>query len=221
MVIALIVAMGKEINQYLEDSNASQVLGIPNYYRSEHNEIVVYTSISSIGKVNAAMTTTSILENNPVDLIINVGFAGSILDKGILVIDRVVQFDIDTTAMGDMPGNIPGINQVFLEMNTEYTNKIKEILKNKKYDYLVASQGTSDAFIEEDKALIINQLFDVYSFDMELGAIAQVAYHYDTPLVSIKIVSDKVSGEQYDTNTNDFSLSKLISKILLDIFNNL
>ena len=85
-----------------------------------------------IGKVFAAICTEIMIVRFGVDTVINTGVAGTLSDKiGILdfaISSSVVQHDMDTTAIGDAPGLISGIN-VLISMPTLRSPPLRKSLR--------------------------------------------------------------------------------------------
>src|SRR5690606_28131087 len=77
---------------------------------------------SGIGKVNAAMSTTILLQHYKPDLVINTGSAGGFdenLEVGSIVISSEVRHhDVDVTAFGYEMGQVPQMPAAF-QSNTE------------------------------------------------------------------------------------------------------
>lgn len=69
-----------------------------------------------VGKVNAAVATQLLIDRFGVDAVIFTGLAGSLvphLNRGDLVVSNfVVQHDIDLTAFGRRPGEIPELTRM-------------------------------------------------------------------------------------------------------------
>ena len=72
---------------------------------------------SGIGKVNAAMSTTILLQHFKPELVINTGSAGGFdenLEVGSIVIsDEVLHHDVDVTAFGYDMGQVPQMPATF------------------------------------------------------------------------------------------------------------
>lgn len=71
-------------------------------------ELVVV--VCGVGKVNAAMCSFAMIQNYKPDCIINSGVAGSVSEKvsvgDIVVAVNVVEHDMNTTALGDLQGEV-------------------------------------------------------------------------------------------------------------------
>ena len=118
MLIGIIGAMDIEV-QALKDlmkNPTVKTISTVDFYSGEINGIDTVVAVAGVGKVNAAVCTqTMILAYNP-SYIINVGVAGGLSPEfkigDIAVAENVVEHDMDTSPIGDVPGYISGINVV-------------------------------------------------------------------------------------------------------------
>ena len=153
-----------------------------------------------IGKVFAAICTEIMIVRFGVDTVINTGVAGTLSDKiGILdfaISSSVVQHDMDTTAIGDAPGLISGINVVNINANASLcalAHKRAQELGNRAICGVIAS---GDQFINDpEKKSRIRALFNAIACEMEGAAIGQTCYVSGVKFVIIRCISDNASGE--------------------------
>lgn len=91
------------------------------------NDVVVCTR--AIGKVSAGICAEIMIREFGVNTIINTGVGGTLTDQlGILdvaISDAVLQYDVDTTAVGDPMGLISGIDMIKFDAD----KKLSEIAK--------------------------------------------------------------------------------------------
>ena len=84
----------------------------------ENHEVVLVKS--GIGKVNAAMATTLLLQTFKPDVVLNTGSAGGFLETlevGTVVIsDEVRHHDVDVTVFGYEHGQVPGLPAAYMRM---------------------------------------------------------------------------------------------------------
>ena len=127
-MIGIIGAMEEEVailKDKLTDMNEISVAHVK-FYRGKLNSKEVVLTQSGIGKVNAAISTTLLIEKFNPNLIINTGSAGA-LDESLsvgdmLISNDVVYHDVDATAFGYKQGQIP---QMPLEFKSD-----QELLKS-------------------------------------------------------------------------------------------
>src|SRR5690625_3973327 len=119
MKFGIIGAMDEEIESIHANMSDKQKYEIANSLFIEgkiHNKEVVLVK-SGIGKVNAAMTTTILMERFKPTYIINTGSSGGFCDHlnvGDIVISReVVHHDVDVTAFNYEYGQVPKLPPTF------------------------------------------------------------------------------------------------------------
>ena len=188
----------------------------------DHQEIVV--AKSGIGKANAAMVATIMIEKYQCDLIINTGIAGGICGvqpKDIVLGEKVMYHDVDCTAFQYAYGQIPQMPKYFLPQ-TLYLAKIKKNLQNLKMDYKEGTIYSGDSFITSKKQLSQVNLAPVSVADMESGAIAQVCTSFGVDFIAMKYVSDLVDDPKQISNYTEFEkeMARRSAAICLQIVQN-
>ena len=129
------------------------------------------------------------------DVIINTGVAGTLTDElsigDVAIADKVVQHDIDTTALGDEPGLISGLNIVYIPTDDNITGILSESVKELGLNCKTGTIATGDCFINdnEKKKSIIDK-FSAIACEMEGGAIAQTCYINNVPFSILRAISD-------------------------------
>ena len=152
---------------------------------------------SGIGKINAAMTSIKAIQQYSPKRILNFGTAGKIKSElhGLLEIGRVIQRDMDAEPLAPRG-------------NTPFCNRPQEYLSTGKF-----LCGTGDSFVTAHDSWLHSQGVDVV--DMELFAIAAIAYEHRIPWQSFKYITDDAnenSGEDWQAKVHhgqDLLLSKL------------
>lgn len=172
----------------------------------EGKEIVLVQS--GIGKVNAAMTTTILMERFGPDFIINTGSAGgfaSHLAIGDVVIgEEVVHHDVDVTAFDYQYGQVPGMPAVF--PGSQYLmDKAKTVLNDLHIAHDIGLIATGDTFMSDPER--VNQIRksfpEMLAAEMEAAAIAQVSHQYDVPFLVIRALSD-IAGQDASVSFDSF-----------------
>ncbi|RYM05275.1 5'-methylthioadenosine/S-adenosylhomocysteine nucleosidase [Sporolactobacillus sp. THM7-7] len=165
---------------------------------------------SGIGKVNAAMGTTLLIDRFRPDAVINTGSAGgldSALDIGDVVISsEVLHHDVDATAFGYLPGQVPQMPAVF-KADTgleELAGKVSETVY-KSHRTVHGPIATGDAFMSDpDRIAKLKALFpEVKAVEMEGAAIAQVCRQFGVPFLVVRSLSD-IAGKQSDLSFEQF-----------------
>jgi len=160
-------------------------------------DIRLICALSGCGKVNAAMTVcVSIFQYHP-DFVINVGVAGGfrpdqqVLD--LVVATEFVYTDVDIVCLGFLPGQLLGMPQVY-PVNSFLLSIIKDLEKENLLPAKVhyGRIGSSDAFISKQSQVDhISSVFpEVICVEMEGAAIAHVCHLFQTPLLSLRSLSD-------------------------------
>lgn len=174
------------------------------------------------GKVNSAVCAVIMILFYDVDAIINIGVAGAYKDipiGSIVVSDKSVQIDVDTSAVGDEVGFVSGVNKKYFESSKYlgefiaskiYPYKLFEV-SNSKFlltDTIIGPVGTSDTYITNKSIVdkVVNS-FGVISFDMETASIAQVCHINNIDFVSCRVITDNCSGVEYKNNLDKLALA--------------
>ena len=153
-----------------------------------------------IGKVFAAVCAEIMILRYGVSRIINTGVAGTLSgDIGILdfaVSTAVVQHDMDTTAIGDAPGLISGINVVEISAAPALTSLVLSRAEALGYKALGGIIASGDQFINNaERKAFIRDTFGAIACEMEGAAIGHVCYISGVDFVVIRCISDNASGE--------------------------
>lgn len=206
-MIGIIVAMDKEKNALSIENPKEEQVGSITFTCGTIEGTPVCVAVCGIGKVFAAMCAQTMLLRYHPSLLINCGVAGA-LSPTLNVFDiaigtGAVQYDMDTTPLGDPRGLISGLNIVEMPCDAELTAKLLECAKALG---LRAEEGliaTADRFCASgaDKAAILSH-FPAIACEMEGGAIAQVATANGVPFCLIRAISDSADGGapvSYDT----------------------
>lgn len=200
--IGIIGAMESEVKGLIakiENCQLSRVGGLDFYSGRLYGKDVVVAQCG-VGKVFAAMCAEAMIIKYAPRLIINTGVGGALADglkcTDIVVAKRLVQHDMDTSAIGDPKGLVSGINKVYFDAD----ERAGEILISEAEKIgIYATYGTvasGDIFVA-DKQLKenIKQQFGASVCEMEGAAIAQTAYVNSTPFAVVRAISDSADGD--------------------------
>lgn len=196
-MIGIIGAMALEIDglkKEMENTSANTISGVE-FSVGVIGGTEVVIAQAGVGKVNAAVTAqTMILKYNP-SVIINIGVAGGIepsLKIGdIVVADKVCEHDMDTTAVGDEPGFISGIDTVYMHCDSEISNIISQCAKDMGLHTVRGTIATGDIFVAENSVRNrISQLFNGVAAEMEGGSIGHVCVMNNVPFAILRAMSD-------------------------------
>ncbi|WP_099204930.1 5'-methylthioadenosine/adenosylhomocysteine nucleosidase [Scatolibacter rhodanostii] len=227
--IGIIGAMNVEIEALLsqmEIENEEKIASLT-FYIGKLNQTNCVISRCGPGKVNAAVCAqTMILKYNP-RLVINSGVAGGIasdMEIGDFVIaNSCVQHDCDTTALGDPPGLVSGINIINIPCDLEAAEKIKKAAQDIYGNAYMGVIATGDIFLNSrEKTKELNHLYEAMACEMEGGSIAHVCYMNQIPAAVLRSISDK--GDE-DSNMDFPAFAKMaaekMQKLLLAVIDKL
>lgn len=201
MKIGIIGAMQMEIDNLKEsmtEAKTEKYSGVE-YVSGKIGDKEVVAAVCGIGKVFAAICTEAMILKFDVDMIINIGVAGSLTkDLDVLdvaVADKIVQHDMDTSPLGDPVGLLSGINMVFIHSDSSMTALMKDCLKDKGINSKVGTIATGDQFIatKEQKDLIRDR-FEAIAAEMEGGSIGHVCFVNNVPFTILRSISDSDGG---------------------------
>ena len=194
--IGIIIAMEKELDLFVSEvkNKHEQLLHERRFITGEYHGHIVSIVVCGIGKVNAALCTSDLINVFHSDVVINIGISGG-LDKNLNIGDFVVgknisyhDFWCDDTICTDVPS-------VF-----HSDEKLCALFNDLKHGLLCCG----DRFIVSKKEMLqIKQRYpEALAVDMESAAIAHTCFLYKIPLLSIRQISDTPGvehhAEQYD-----------------------
>lgn len=202
MKIGIIGAMDVEVENLkkcMEDPHAISLSGME-FVCGKLMDWDVVIARCGIGKVFAAMCAQTMCLHFAPDYIINTGVAGTLSSElnitDIAVGTSVVQYDVDTTAMGDPPGMISGINTVYFPANNTLIAAAETTLQEMQLHYLSGVIASADRFLADPvKKEQLQREFDAIACEMEGGAIGQVCYVNRVPFLILRAISDGANNE--------------------------
>ena len=198
------IALLKETMQQPKEHHIGNALFIEGMMAEKHVILVK----SGIGKVNAAMTSTILIERFQPDYMINTGSAGGFdpsLDVGDIVIStEVVHHDVDVTAFNYEYGQVPGL-PARMHSDLSLVRQTKNALEHLDISYKMGLIATGDSFMDDSKRVeeTRKRFPQLLAAEMEAAAIAQVAYQYVIPFVVIRALSD-IAGKESSISFDAF-----------------
>lgn len=196
MKIGIIVAMSKELNLLLplmNDREVSTVGGVEFHCgRIGGHEVVAMQC--GIGKVNAALGASALIERFSPQLVINTGVAGGtgvtrVLD--IVVGERVAYHDV-WCGPGTEYGEASGCPRMFTSAPSVVS--LPELRADDSVRFGLIASG--DIFVSkaEEVERIRSVYPDVMAVDMESASIAQVCFMRNVPFFCLRVISDTPGG---------------------------
>lgn len=217
--IGIIGAMAQEvrvIKEHLVIAGTDNIAGFTFISGSLNGKLVVLT-LSSIGKVNAAVCTQLLIDHFRVDCIINTGIAGSLVSE-LRMCDIVISEDAtyhDVRAE-QMISCFPNRETFYADQRlVNYAIHACDLTRSENWNYVVGRVLTGESFVADDrvKRKIVKQ-YGGACVDMEGGAIAHTAYLNRIPFVIIRCISDRADSA---ANLNHSTFEKVAANISAQI----
>ena len=193
-MIGIIVAEEKELLEVKKIMNnlREKYIYEKKFYIGSIEEKEVVLVKSNVGKVNSARVTQLLIDYFNIDLVINVGTAGSVdnsLEIGdVVVATELVQYDFDVTPFGRKLGEIENIGE-----SIKVDEKFLKLFDNINVRKGIIASGDKFIVNREDKDNIRN-IFKALAIEMEGASIAQVCYLDKIPFLVIRSITDKLDG---------------------------
>lgn len=211
-MIGIIGAMEIEIESIKKSTHnlKEEVKGIRTFYTGTINNKEVVIVQAGIGKVNAAITTSKLIEHYNVDYIINIGVAGgqkNVKHKDVVISTEVLYHDVDVTAFGSkyLHGQMPGSEPTFIA-DKELVIKTEKALKISSINYHLGKIASGDQFVTSKETIkeVNKQHNDILAIEMEAASIAHTATIYNVPFIVYRSISDILDDESQSTDFDTF-----------------
>ena len=198
MRVGIICAIPNELRYFNLNENPIQNIGERKFYKGKHDKHELILVQSGLGKVNAAVVSTLLIEKFDCELLLFSGVAGGIdprIEIGeVIIADSLVQYDYGKLENGEMltfrPGCIPtgkAKNVLEYDLNSKIKDKIKASLPNVRMGKFL----TGDVFLQcKDTQKKLFEKFEAQAIDMEGAAVAQVAEQFGITAVVVRCLSD-------------------------------
>ena len=199
VTIGIIGAMDAEIEwlkTQLQDIQVHQFAEKFTIYTGKIKQHNIVLSLSGIGKVNAAVATTLVIQHFSPDYIINTGSAGGI-GQGVRVGDVVIgneaaHHDVDASVFGYAYGQVPQLSARFgaHEKLINAAIQAASVFQAAKVHQGLIVSGDCFVHHQEHIAQIKEHFADAQAVEMEAAAIAQTCVLFNVPFVIIRAISD-------------------------------
>ena len=200
-MIGIIGAMDVEVDpliRNLGDASLRCVSGMRFFHGQLRGREVVLVR-GGVGKVNAALCAEAMILLYRPSLIVNVGVAGALSRRfhigDIAVARDMVQYDVDTSALGDPVGMVSTVNRVDFPCAPWAVTAIHEAAQAAGFRAETVRFASGDRFNDspEDKQRIAS-LFGAEVCEMEGCPIAQVCYVNGVECAALRGISDTTDG---------------------------
>ncbi len=196
MKIAIMGAMPEEITPLLEffGDYETVIYGKNRYYTTEYRGIKLVIAYSKIGKVNASLTASVMIEKFGAKKLLFSGVAGALNPKlhigDVMVATKLAQHDIDISAFGHPFGFVPE-GAVYTECDKALVAVAKKVAVDKKIKLLEGVIATGDQFIcDNTKKEWIKKTFNADAVEMEGASVAVVCDALNVPFCVLRAISD-------------------------------
>ncbi len=178
-----------------------------------------------VGKVNAAIGAALLLELFHPTAVINTGSAGGLLATqtfgDTLISTEVLHHDVDVTAFGYAPGQVPGLPAAF-PSDAALVALADRCLSG--VSHTKGPIGSGDVFVHDPEVIArIRTTFPALcAVEMEAAAIAQACHLAGTPFVVVRALSD-IAGKESPMKFEEFLplASKNSSRLVLEMLKHL
>ena len=193
MKIGIIGAMDVEIAKFNELFSLKEIK--KDIYFANYNNHELYVTQCGIGKVNSAANCQHLIDKYNVNLIINTGCAGSLLED-VKVLDVVLASYVtyhDFTPVRIMNYSVPDEGKPVSDIN--YTNLAKEVIEGMNLNVFVEGICSGDCFVTNDKQRDeIRENTKCYAVDMESASIGHISRKNNVPFIIVRTISDFADG---------------------------
>lgn len=226
-MIGIIGAMTEEVELLKEGINVDDVITMcgMDFYLGIVNDVEVVLTKCGVGKVNAAMATTIMINHFECDLIINTGIAGGIngvSTKDIVIGNKLMYHDMDCTIFGYDNGQVPGLPTYFMpDLNVVIS--FKKALNKLGYKYKETIIYSGDSFVSSLEQLKNVDVNISCIAEMEGAAIAHVCVKSGVSFIVLRYISDVVGAENQvdDYLSFETEMARRSATICLEVLKNI
>ncbi|MGX7023687.1 5'-methylthioadenosine/adenosylhomocysteine nucleosidase [Vagococcus hydrophili] len=220
MKVGIISAMPSEMAYVFEHIKIKETIKkkMNQFTIGSYQGIDIVCVVCGVGKVNAAVYTQLLIDDQSPDYIINIGIAGG-LGEGVKTLDLVVG---NSYSHHDV--NVKQAESLFPNKRAfPASDVLLKLIKEKIPTIHEGVMTSSESFIaNNEEKQQIKQQFNPISVDMETSAIAHCCYLNEVPFISLRCISD-LADDQADDSYDNFEIvaSDLVGEHLLKILEEL
>lgn len=219
MIIGIIGAMDAEVAALKSKMNieSTETISGIEFCRGTLCKKSVVVAKCGVGKVFAAICAQTMILRFGVTHIINTGVGGALDPKldllDLVISDKVVQHDMDTSPLGDPVGLVSGINKVYFEASTVLIDAAKAT----DVPCVTGTIASGDQFVadSETKATISDR-FGARICEMEGAAIGHVCFVNGVDFLIVRAVSDSANENSVMDFPQLVSRAAVISSTLVE-----
>ncbi len=196
MKIAIMGAMVEEITPLLDFFGTYETLEFAKnrYYTTTYKGMELVIAYSKIGKVNASLTATTLIEKFGAEQLLFSGVAGALNPNlrigDVLVATALAQHDLDITAFGHPHGYVPE-GSVYVDTDASLRALAHKVAKAQNISLQEGIIATGDQFICDGvKKEWIHTTFKADATEMEGASVAVVCDALKIPFCVLRAISD-------------------------------
>ena len=221
-------AMVEELEPILERVEIKNKIfhGNNDYYIANFENKNLVLAYSKIGKVNASITATTMVEKFGVKKLLFSGVAGAIdedLEIGDLIVaTHVCQHDVDLTVFGYKHGFIPE-SEIYFDCDNYLIDIAQDVAKKLSIKLKKGIIASGDQFVHSRKKKEwIKEVFGASAIEMEGGAVGCVCWNFRVPFFMLRAISDTAEeGAGVDFDEFLEKSSKVSANFLLEMLKNI
>ncbi|MGO1120041.1 5'-methylthioadenosine/adenosylhomocysteine nucleosidase [Rhodovibrionaceae bacterium A322] len=230
-MLAVVGAMEEEVallRQDMQISGQEDHAGIT-VYRGSYQGVEMVLAQCGIGKVNATICTQMLIDLYQPAAFLFSGVAGGLLPNmqvgDLIVASHVIQYDMDLTAFGRRPGEVPGHGRMIeadpklVDLSAQAYDTAfgqNEGKTNNGPNLMLGTVVSGDRFISDPKTLRwLQREFSALATEMEGAAVGYTCYLNKVPFVILRGLSDTAGSTASDDFEANLHLVCLNSHRLL------
>ena len=217
-------AMREELEPILDQVEVVETIHHANnkFYLAKFEDLYLVLAYSKIGKVNASITASVLIEKFKVKKLLFSGVAGAI-DKDLKIGDLIIatktcQHDVDLTVFDYPPGFIPE-SKIYFECDEELNKIAMNVADKLKINLKKGIIASGDQFVHsKEKKEWIKNTFRASAIEMEGGAVGCVTWNLKVPFFMLRSISDTAeegAGVDFDEFLEESS--KVSAKFLIEM----
>ncbi len=223
-MIGILCAMKEELEPILEYMSIKEKINHANnvFYIAEFDGEKTVLAYSKIGKVNASVTATIMIEKFGVEKLLFSGVAGGVDEElkigDLIIATKTTQHDVDLTVFGYEPGYIPE-SRVFFECDGKFNAIAHDVAKKLGIKLKEGIIASGDQFVHsKERKEWIKKVFGASAIEMEGGAVGCVCWNEKVPFFMLRAISDSAeegAGVDFDEFLEE--TSKVSAKFLIEM----
>lgn len=204
-MIGIIAAMPKETDSLYAamTEKRRETIACMDFVCGKLDGIEVAVCTCGPGKVFAAAAAQIMADRFAPSCILNTGIAGTLSPElhigDIAIADRVMQHDMDTSALGDEIGMVSRVNRVYFDCDWTLVRLAEETVAEEGWHALRGTVASGDQFVSDRKRKAwIADTFGAIACEMEGGAVGQIGFVNGVKFLVLRVISDEADGSATD-----------------------